>query len=120
MADNIAGQTLAQSADQGTPSRASGRNALDATAIVVTDDVYVATGFQPRFVQWENATDRTLVEWREGMAANTCIKTAAAGTRTLETTNGGITVSQLGFRVRQNATLAAVLASKVCYWKAEG
>lgn len=120
MADNTAGQTITQSADQGTPSRAFGKNVFDATAITTTDSVSVATGFKPRFVQWENATDRTLIEWREGMADNTCIKTAAAGTRTLETTNGGITVNASGFRVLQNATLAAVLASKACYWKAEG
>ena len=59
-----------------------------------------------------------MIEWFEGMAANTCIKTAAAGTRTLETTNGGVTVDSQGFRVLQNATLAAILASKTCYWVA--
>ena len=69
---------------------------------------------------WENATDRTRIEWFEGMAANTCIKTIAAGTRTLETANGGITVDERGFRVLQNATLAAILASKTCYWQARG
>jgi hypothetical protein len=62
-----------------------------------------------------NLTDRVEVEWFEGMA---CLKTAAAGTRTLETTNGGITVDDKGFRVLQNATLAAVLASKTCYYEA--
>ena len=54
------------------------------------------------------------------MTANTCMKTAAAGTRTLETTNGGITVDEKGFRVLQNATLAAILASKTCFYEARG
>jgi hypothetical protein len=67
-------------------------------------------------VCWENVTDRVKVEWYEGMAADSCIKTAANGTRTLEVTggNGGITVATKGFSVLQNATLAAILASKTC------
>ena len=120
MATNTSGQVVSQSSDQGTPSRAFGKDTFDATAITAADSVVVACGFKPRYVRWENATDRVMIEWFEGMAANTCIKTAAAGTRTLETTNGGITVTNTGFSVLQNATLAAILASKVCYWKAEG
>jgi hypothetical protein len=54
------------------------------------------------------------------MAANTCVKTAAAGTRTLETTNGGITVGERDFSVLQNATLGAVKASKVVAFLAIG
>ena len=84
------------------------------------DRVTVLTGFKPRYVRWVNLTDRVEVEWFEGMDANTCLKTAAAGTRTLETTNGGITVDERGFRVSQNATLAAILASKTCVYEARG
>lgn len=120
MADNTAGQTVSQSLDQGTPSRAFGKDVFDATAITATEYVSVVTGFKPRYVRWENATDRVSIEWFEGMADNTCIKIAANGTRTLETTNGGVTVNDKGFRVLQNATLAAVLASKTCYWTAQG
>lgn len=120
MADNILGQTTSQSADQGTPSFAAGKIVYDSTAITATEYTRVQTGFKPRYVCWENATDRTRVEWFEGMADNTSIKTVAAGTRTLETTNGGITVDAQGFRVLQNATLAAILASKTCYWTARG
>ena len=120
MADNSAGQTATQTIDQGTPSRAFGKDTFDGTSITAAEFVRVATGFKPRYVCFENATDRIKVEWYEGMADDTCIKTAAAGTRTLETTNQGITVDALGFRVSQNATLAVVAASKVCYWKAEG
>src|SRR3990172_5415544 len=108
MADNTAGQTITGN----TPSMdakqiAVGRDVFDATAIVAADSVLVTVGFRPKYVRWENITDRVMVEWFEGMASNTCIKTAAAGTRTLETTNGGITVNDKGFRVLQNATLAA-------------
>src|SRR4030065_1082724 len=108
MADNALGQTLVQAADQGTPSRAFGKDTFDATTIVATEYVLVTTGFKPRYVRGENAPDRIMIEWFEGMAANTCIKTAAAGTRTLETTNGGITVSATGFSVLHNAQLAAI------------
>ena len=120
MADNIAGQTRSISQDAGTGQNAFGKVVYDATAITAADSTRVECGFQPRYVCWENATDRTRVEWFEGMTANTCIKTIAAGTRTLETTNGGVTVDQRGFRVLQNATLAAILASKTCYWTARG
>ena len=119
MATNIAGQTLAQSIDQGTPGRSFGSDTFDGTAITAADSVVVTVGYKPRYVRWENATDRIGIEWFEGMAANTCIKIAANGTRTLETTNGGITVTNTGFSVLQNATLAAILASKVCYWRAD-
>lgn len=130
MAINIAGQTVT---GNGVPSDAPktkvGRIVFDATAIVAADSVVVLLGFTPKYVAWENVTDRIKVEWYEGMAANTCIKTAAAGTRTLETTNGGITVCTAdgtanvdgkAFSVLQNATLAAILASKVCTWVAHG
>ena len=46
--------------------------------------------------------------------------TAADSTRVLKTTNGGITVDDKGFRVLQNATLAAILASKTCHYEARG
>ena len=120
MADNIAGQTRAQSQDQGTAQYGAGSIVYDATSIMTADSTRVECGFKPRYVVFINATDRTRVEWFEGMAANTSIKTAAAGAVTLETANGGITVDDRGFRVLQNATLAAVLASKTCYWDARG
>ena len=120
MADNIAGQTRTNSDMQDSPAVAQGSVVYDATAITAADSTRVLTGFKPRYVRWVNLTDRVEVEWFEGMAANTCLKTAAAGTRTLETTNGGITVDDRGFRVLQNATLAAILASKTCFYEARG
>ena len=107
---------------QGPMQEVIGRVVYDATAIVATDSTTIDVGFTPRYVCWENVTDRVKIEWYEGMAADSCIKTAAAGTRTLEITsgNGGITVSGRTFSVLQNATLAAILASKVCTFMARG
>lgn len=122
MADNTAGQTRTNSDKQDSPALAQGKVVYDATAITATDSTRIETGFKPRYVRWVNLTDRVEVEWFEGMDANTCLKTIAAGTRTLETSggNGGITVDERGFRVLQNATLAAILASKTCVYEARG
>ncbi len=120
MAKNTAGQTLTYTPSQGTPAFAVGKDVFDATAITAADYVEINVGFKPTYVKWENVTDRICGEFYEGMADNSCIKTAAAGTRTLEVTggNGGITLTNTGFRVLQNATLALVLASKTCAWQA--
>lgn len=129
---NILGQTAAgntTAVDQ--PKSAFGKITLDATALVATEYLALPVGFTPKYVRFENATDRIMVEWFEGMAEDTCIKTVAAGTRTLETTNKGISLATLSSTiagstdatartvlVSQNATLAVVAASKVCYWHA--
>ncbi len=120
MADNTAGQTRTSSEKQDSPSTTIGKIVYDGTAITATDSTRVQVGFTPRYVRWINLTDRIEVEWYYGMDPNTCLKTVASGTRTLETTNGGITVDDRGFRVLQNATLAAVLASKTCIYEARG
>lgn len=107
---------------QGPMNSCVGQVVFDATAITAADSVTITCGFTPRFVRWINTTDRVQGEWFQGMAANSCIKTAANGTRTLEVTggNGGITVSDRGFSVLQNATLALILASKTCHFEARG
>ncbi len=130
MAINTAGQTITgNSVPSDSPQTKVGRIVFDATSITAADSVVVSLGFTPKYVVWENVTDRIKIEWYEGMAANTSIKTVAAGTRTLETTNGGITICDSdgvaktdgkAFAVLQNATLAAILASKVCTWAAHG
>ena len=122
MADNVAGQTRTGSNEQDSPNVAMGKVVYDATTITAADSTRVLTGFKPRYVRWVNLTDRVEIEWFEGMDANSCLKTAAAGTRTLETGagNGGITVDERGFRVLQNATLGAIAASKTCYYEVRG
>src|SRR4051812_2291995 len=64
-------------ASSGPQQRVVGKVVFDATAIVAADSVSITCGFQPRYVCWENVTDRVKVEWYEGMAADSCIKTAA-------------------------------------------
>lgn len=132
MALNTAGQTLTgNNPSSDAPRVKAGRTVFDATAIVAADTVVVAIGFTPKYFAWENVTDRIKGEWYEGMAANSCIKTVAAGTRTLEVTgvNGGITICDVDgtanvngryVAILQNATLALILASKTCNWIAHG
>lgn len=66
-------------------------------------------GFKPRFVRVDNVTDRTVLEWYEGMASGSAAKQVAVGTRTLET-SGGVTVSGdvIGFAVAQSKQFRVV------------
>jgi 3D (Asp-Asp-Asp) domain-containing protein len=74
---------------------AVGRYLNDGTAAAFK----ITTGFQPRYVKVMNvAATASMMEWSEGMAAASSIKTVAAGTRTVPTTNG-ITVAADGFTV---------------------
>lgn len=88
---------------------------------VVTDGGAAAAatftvGFIPRIVRFHNLTDRISDEWYEGMSAANSMHTVAAGTRTLETTNG-ITVGTDGtFTV----TATTMVASKSFFWEAIG
>ena len=121
MAINIAGQTLVQNtASESLVRFAVGKITFDGTTIVAADFVRVVCGFKPKKIQVYNVTSRIDVQWWEGMAANTAIKSAAAGTVTIETTNGGITQEEGGFLISQNATLAVILASQVLQWEAIG
>lgn len=117
MAENTT-RTVTLNASQANGQVAVGKVVYDATAITAADYTEIDVGFKPSYVEFVNATDRISVEHYEGMTADTCIKTAAAGTRTLETTNQGVTLTDTGFRVAQNATLAVIAASKTCYFKA--
>lgn len=85
---------------------------------VVTDGGAAAAttftlGFVPRKVRFVNLTDRITDEWFEGMSAANSLHTVAAGTITLETTNG-ITVSGNTFTV----TATTMVASKSFFWEA--
>jgi hypothetical protein len=102
---------------QKTPAFAVVKVVYPATAIVATDYSEFDLGFTPTKVTFINVTDRVTIEWFRGMTDNTSLKTAAAGTRTVEAQ--GVTPTARGFRVSQNATLAAILASKECYFIAE-
>lgn len=124
--------TYTQSAGPNVPKPlqvASGRITFDATAITAADYVVQQLGFTPKMIYVENVTDRISVQWHEGMTQDTCIKQAAAGTRTIETTNKGLAVCRSDgtqdangtyFSISQNATLAVIAASKVLNWYAIG
>jgi hypothetical protein len=71
-------------------------------------------GFQPRYFAWHNVTDRISYEWFDGNANGTTLKTVAAGTRTLDTTDVAISVS--GGIVTIGA--AAILQNKQYRWTA--
>ena len=59
---------------------------LDDAAVPATPAIKL--GFKPRYVQVDNVTDRIALEWYEGMASGTAVKTLAVGTRTLEASGG--------------------------------
>lgn len=85
---------------------------------VVTDGGAAAAAtfnlpFTPRVVRFVNLTDRITDEWFQGMADASSLHTVAAGTVTLEATNG-ITVSGPTFTV----TATTMVASKTFYWEA--
>lgn len=97
-----------------------GKVVLGATALTAADFLEFDLGFAPKYIRYENATDRIAAEYFWGMADESCIKTVAAGTKTLEVTGGnkGITLTARGFRIAQNATLAVVAASTTAYFVA--
>lgn len=143
MAINTAGQTRTPASEMyvdGMAKFASGSVVFDATAITATDYISINVGFVPKYFRFDNVTDRTLGEWYDGMAQDSCVKTAAAGTRTLEVTGGnhgfivgvknsdtaltsansGVVPANGVVQVSQNATLGLILASKTCRWSAWG
>lgn len=102
--------TNTQSNSNGVANMAVGKLVSDAGAAA---DTTIQLGFQPRKVIFQNLTDRITDEWTEGMAAFSSLHAVAAGTLTLETTNG-ISVSGNSFTVKA----ATVPASKTFAWEA--
>ena len=100
--------------------RVNGKVVLGATALTAADYMEFDVGFKPSYVRYENATSRIAAEHFWGMADESCIKTIANGTRSLEVTGGnkGITLTARGFRLYQNATLAVAEASTTSYFVA--
>lgn len=117
MADNTAGQTRTTSVDRAIPGVAVGKIVLDSTTIVAGNDLYINCGFTPRYVRVQNSSG-VAIEWYAGMAENSAFKAAADGARTLSG-SAGIKTDPRGFRISQNATLAAVTASSTVYFLAQ-
>lgn len=92
--------------------RAYGQIVSDAGAAAI---LTLNLGFAPLHFKIVNLTDRIVDEWYEGMASANSLHTVAAGTSTLETTNG---VAVLGNTVTLTAT--TMVASKSFFWEAEG
>lgn len=99
-----------QTNSTGVNNFAIGKIVTDAAAAAAAT---LTLGFTPRYFKFVNLTDRITDEWFEGMASASSLHTVAAGTMTLETTNG-IAVSG------NSVTLTAVtlVASKTYYWEA--
>lgn len=104
--------TNTQSNSNGVVNRAFGQVVTDGGAAAAAT---FTLGFAPRKVRFVNLTDRIQDEWFEGMSAANSLHTVAAGTVTLETTNG-ITVSGNTFTV----TATTMVASKSFFWEAIG
>ena len=92
-----------------------------ATGVAVTGagaatDTTFTCGFIPRMIRWQNVTDRIMTEWYNGLTSAQAIKTAAAGTRTLETSD--VIVNNLDGTFTVKA--AVIVASKTHVWEALG
>jgi len=99
-----------QTNTNGVINRAIGKIVTDAAAAAA---VTITLGFAPRRVLFVNLTDRITNEWFEGMDSASSLHAVAAGTLTLETTNG-IAVSGNTFTL----TATTMAASKTFYWEA--
>lgn len=102
--------TNTQTNTNGVANLAFGKIVSDAGAAAAAT---ISLGFVPRYVRFVNLTDRITDEWFEGMASASSLHAVAAGTLTLETTNG-IAVSGQTFTL----TATTMVASKTFYWEA--
>lgn len=105
--------TSSQTKGAGVVNIALGRYLEDATAAAFT----ITLGFKPRYVKVSNVDSRDQMEYFEGMDDASGVKMVAAGTRTLETTNG-ITVSDYGFTMALDTDV--VVANEQISWIAIG
>jgi hypothetical protein len=87
-------QTITSSSGDGIMRVATGRY-LDTGTVAAYD--FTTLGFTPKYVRVSNVTSRDMLEWFEGMADASAVKTVAAGTRTLITTLGITPITNKGF-----------------------
>lgn len=93
---------------------------------VVTDggaaaDTVITCGFIPRYIKWVNRTDSIMLEYYEGMAANSAVRTLAAGTRSLDVASGiTLGTAALGTAGQFTVKAADIPASKSFSWVAYG
>lgn len=96
----------------GIANCAVGKIVTDAAAAAAAT---ITLGFKPRYIKFINLTDRIVDEWSEGMASASSLHAVAAGTLTLEATNG-IAVDGNTFTL----TATTLVASKTYHWIAIG
>jgi hypothetical protein len=100
--------TNTKSNNAGIANISIGRVVNDASALVA-DPVFVV-GFAPRYIKWQDLTNRISLEWYEGMAANSAVRQVAAGTGTLDVAAG----------ITPGTKAAGCPASATCIWMAIG
>lgn len=87
---------------------------LDTGTVAATE---ITVGFKPRYVRVQNVTSRDSMEWFEGMTNGHGLKTVAAGTRTLVTSNG-ISVGEKTFTIGLDTDV--LVTSEQISWVAVG
>lgn len=105
--------------DYGITQGSTGTLVTDAAAAAAAT---VSLGFTPRYIRISNLTDRITYEWFEGMTNPGALKQAAAGTGTLETTEGPTVNAPAVDGTGNSFTIPAtiMLASKTFAWAAFG
>lgn len=108
--------TNTQGVSSGVVNHSTGHLVNDAGGAVVAT---LSLGFVPRVFRIHNVTDRISYEWYNGMTNPGAVKTVAAGTRTLETTEGPtIGTVTAGTDTTVSVPASIILASKTFVWEA--
>jgi hypothetical protein len=81
--------------------------------------VTLTLGFVPRHFRIVNVTDQIEYEWHFGMTNPGAIRTVAAGTRTLQTTEGPTVSSTHPTSGQVSIPATIILASKTFVWEAQ-
>jgi len=110
--------TNTQTNSMGIVNRAQGQVVTDGGAAA---DTVITVGFIPRYFRWINATDRVVLEFFEGVAANSAGRHVAASPITLDVA-AGITLGTAAAGTAGQVTIKAadIPASKTFYWEAIG
>jgi hypothetical protein len=110
--------TNTQSQSMGVANIAQGLLVNDAGGAVAAT---LSVGFDPRQFRIINVTDQIEYEWHNGMTNPGAIRTVAAGTRTLQTTEGPtFGTAALGTLGQVSIPATILLASKTFVWEARG
>lgn len=101
-------------------SSSTGARFMEGTIVATNAALEIRTpGFTPRKVKVTNATSLASVEWTQSMANASAWKQVAAGTRTLETSDGitPLTGVNPGFQIGAMADINDT-TTELLYWEA--